>query len=675
MFWKCVFKNDINMDIVPNGFSGLCPRMTRGKISSLYQKEENTPHISFLGWIQGNTSHLSSSDLNRRSIKDESDINNEVDINMVDTRVCALLCPRMTNGRMDTQVKPEYDEWGDGFLGNDTRMTKKDDIFSGNSPRMTNGKMDTRVKTEYDKKKTSSLNTHHLSSSNLIQENTPLLSSNFSPLSSSDLIRRSIKDEVGIPSNNLLQKKKYNSLSSNSSQHKGYNMNLNILPQQNNFNTNPTNLLQQKEYNSNNLPKKKGYNMKQTNLSQSGRSMVEMLGVLAVMGVLSIGAVMGFNYGMNKHRANQVLSDIRLIYQETRIPSVMHNIVNNNSLPENLEIEQQSAYDYSFSFPDLDDFIYEAPKESEPNLLSVNVENVPQSVCDILLQNKPSYVLMLKVNGKSVWSCDANTNEMNYVFEASSDSLEVGTCSICTDSHCFDDDFNCPSGEYCYNDTCSKCKAGYTERTDGNCQSCSFSRTLDFTQENCHRCGDTMYGFDPHWGGNTNCYPCYNVFLEGVSKEYCQKCIDKDENVMFFNKYCVNCKNRMRVLNWVSQADCLACGEINGNGQFAWFSHFYNLCVNCATLGATANDDHTACVCPDNKVWIWNWNYTDCYTCKSPIEKQYTSKTECDKCQNRYYATSNNDKNGKCYLCPDGQVKDTSPEGDGRRCIEATASE
>ena len=102
MFWKCVFKNDINMDVVPNGFSGLCPRMTREKISSLYQKEENTPHISFLGWIQGNTSHLSSSDLIRRSIKDESDINNEVDINMVDTRVCALLCPRMTNGGMDS---------------------------------------------------------------------------------------------------------------------------------------------------------------------------------------------------------------------------------------------------------------------------------------------------------------------------------------------------------------------------------------------------------------------------------------------------------------------------------------------------------------------------------------------------------------------------------------------
>ena len=40
---------------------------------------------------------------------------------------------------------------------------------------------------------------------------------------------------------------------------------------------------------------------------QSGRSMVEMLGVLAIIGVLSIGGIAGYTLSMRRYRANQVL--------------------------------------------------------------------------------------------------------------------------------------------------------------------------------------------------------------------------------------------------------------------------------------------------------------------------------------------------------------------------------
>ena len=40
--------------------------------------------------------------------------------------------------------------------------------------------------------------------------------------------------------------------------------------------------------------------------NESGRSMVEMLGVLAIIGVLSIGGIAGYTMSMRKHRANQV---------------------------------------------------------------------------------------------------------------------------------------------------------------------------------------------------------------------------------------------------------------------------------------------------------------------------------------------------------------------------------
>ncbi len=41
--------------------------------------------------------------------------------------------------------------------------------------------------------------------------------------------------------------------------------------------------------------------------TQQGRSMIEMLGVLAIIGVLSIGGLAGYTMAMNRHRANQIL--------------------------------------------------------------------------------------------------------------------------------------------------------------------------------------------------------------------------------------------------------------------------------------------------------------------------------------------------------------------------------
>ncbi|MDR2901592.1 MAG: hypothetical protein LBU87_00580 [Lactobacillales bacterium] len=40
---------------------------------------------------------------------------------------------------------------------------------------------------------------------------------------------------------------------------------------------------------------------------ESGRSMVEMLGVLAIIGVLSIGGIAGYTIAMNRWRANEIL--------------------------------------------------------------------------------------------------------------------------------------------------------------------------------------------------------------------------------------------------------------------------------------------------------------------------------------------------------------------------------
>ncbi|MCP4393695.1 MAG: prepilin-type N-terminal cleavage/methylation domain-containing protein [Alphaproteobacteria bacterium] len=44
--------------------------------------------------------------------------------------------------------------------------------------------------------------------------------------------------------------------------------------------------------------------------AQSGRSMIEMLGVLAIIGVLSVGALAGYSAAMAKYKTNQAITEI-----------------------------------------------------------------------------------------------------------------------------------------------------------------------------------------------------------------------------------------------------------------------------------------------------------------------------------------------------------------------------
>ena len=47
--------------------------------------------------------------------------------------------------------------------------------------------------------------------------------------------------------------------------------------------------------------------------TQSGRSMVEMLGVLAIIGVLSVGAIAGYSKAMMKYKLNQYSQAIGML--------------------------------------------------------------------------------------------------------------------------------------------------------------------------------------------------------------------------------------------------------------------------------------------------------------------------------------------------------------------------
>ena len=51
---------------------------------------------------------------------------------------------------------------------------------------------------------------------------------------------------------------------------------------------------------------------------QSGRSMIEMLGVLAIIGVLSVGGIAGYSKAMNKFKTNKVADNVAMIVTNIR---------------------------------------------------------------------------------------------------------------------------------------------------------------------------------------------------------------------------------------------------------------------------------------------------------------------------------------------------------------------
>ena len=416
----------------------------------------------------------------------EKNINS--DSNMMDAWICASLCPSMINGGVDTRVKPEY-----------------------------------------DKKEISSLNTYPLSSLGIEQENTTLLSSsgigqertvslsigeNTAPLSSSDLIRRSTENKGNISSNNLSKKQKHDAHSAilphknnhnpnNLPQQKGYNITLNNPSQAKRHNTNPTNSPKQKGHNmtQNKLLQHKGYNMTQTNFSQSGRSMVEMLGTLAIIGVLSVGGIMGYSYGMDKWRANETINDVILRSVDIVTWVDKSQNLNGSQWPE----KNPAGYEVSF----VDD--------GEGNI-GIQVLNVPSRICKIVgdaLETSAQVYVNDDESRTLDDPCDlSEKNTMIFFF----DPILMTECDV----ECADDEVcvwgQCVSARL---EISSKWPTDRTCESNADCAPCGTCQSGVCSPKNDRICNtDTVTGGICRWGeclprGCNESNPCTG------DKEYC----------------------------------------------------------------------------------------------------------------------------------------------------------
>ena len=104
--------------------------------------------------------------------------------------------------------------------------------------------------------------------------------------------------------------------------------------------------------------------------NQSGRSMVEIISMLAIAGVLSIGIAFGFSYAKDKHEANVLLNDARLAYMDT---ANEHTTTLPTGWKEITSFKPKTSYE-----------MYTAKDEKGETF--VLTRNIPQGVCNRLLE-------------------------------------------------------------------------------------------------------------------------------------------------------------------------------------------------------------------------------------------------------------------------------------------------
>ncbi len=230
----------------------------------------------------------------------------------------------------------------------------------------------------------------------------------------------------------------------------------------------------------------------------SGRSMVEMLGTLAIMGVLAIGGIMGYSYAMKKYRSNQIVNELSVLSNQIFLTmSMPHHGEYELSLGSPYDEGTLAASDYTFGFGCGDGTVAESPCSTDEDAYYMSVENIPADLCPTLAQTTQHLPNLVEqqVNGNvDVTGANCTSGEtgnaLTLFFETEkSDSNEDETpAPIPCES-----DSECP--ELC-------------DTTSNTCKTCSEinAATPKWNGTSCVTCAEDSVN-TPIWNG-TSCVAC-----------------------------------------------------------------------------------------------------------------------------------------------------------------------
>lgn len=252
--------------------------------------------------------------------------------------------------------------------------------------------------------------------------------------------------------------------------------------------------------------------------NESGRSLVEMLGVLAIMGVLSIGVVIGLKYGFNKRNANCIYKDITLNYMDLHSSSSVSDTWS--------ACKYKSECNYSF-------FV----QRDKSNNNFVMVSDVEQEVCKLLLDLADAeQVMVLYDSNNYPLTCQ---NDKQDIIASFSGVAPVRSC----DKNGYDD--------------CPKTYNSYCDFSTGVCRSCTLGQRANESGDGCidlcsdRTDGNTISCVSQEHGLNWCCPST------GVCSDTLGECISDDNACIYelkINDFTADCSAKLSVSGY--KADC-----------------------------------------------------------------------------------------------------------------------
>ena len=196
---------------------------------------------------------------------------------------------------------------------------------------------------------------------------------------------------------------------------------------------------------------------------ESGRSMVEMLGTLAIIGVLSVGAIAGYSYGMDKYRANQTINDVMLLGVD-----IITQLSQNRGTPTlSAEWGTKTTVGYDFTV---------VPNPSDDTQYGIQISGVPARVCKMVGD-------ALKPMASVYVNDDEHITEEDPCDESDNNTMEFYFATGAVESDGCKTDTDCGTNKYCDKDTGFCFNRSAPEGTYGACD----------TSDSCCSNGDPYY--------------------------------------------------------------------------------------------------------------------------------------------------------------------------------------
>ncbi len=244
-------------------------------------------------------------------------------------------------------------------------------------------------------------------------------------------------------------------------------------------------------------------------LRQSGKSMAEIICVLAIICLLSLGTLSMIRYLITRHQANMILEDVKLagfVLESERW----------NTL--NLEVRTPLAGLVNMQT----NYIFSAYKETESTFVII-VESVDLALCEEIKSRKVQWLEEIKANGLSDDCQGTQENVIYFYFNTDfTGDTQMQSKDCRTDKDCWEEKPYCRSGN------CERCPDGQLFARS-QCYDCELTMGHPFTSvEECRLCGDEYY-FAPYtWDGPNNvCFGCYRYQSVTAPREECLRCSNR----------------------------------------------------------------------------------------------------------------------------------------------------